>query len=68
MKDWLDQIKWDADGLVPAIAQDHKTGRVLVTPRRFRQFASRSRHWLSANDQIQTHRNHDAGRPVAARP
>jgi phosphoribosyl-AMP cyclohydrolase len=30
MKNWLDEIKWDADGLVPAIAQDHKTGRVLM--------------------------------------
>lgn len=27
---WLDCIKWDADGLVPAIAQDHATGRVLM--------------------------------------
>ncbi len=27
---WMDSIKWDADGLVPAIAQDHKTGRVLM--------------------------------------
>ena len=25
MKDWLDEIKWDNDGLVPAIAQDDKT-------------------------------------------
>ena len=30
MKDWLDEIKWDRDGLVPAIAQDHKTGRILM--------------------------------------
>ena len=30
MNNWLDEIKWDADGLVPAIAQDHKTGRVLM--------------------------------------
>ena len=30
MSNWLDEIKWDADGLVPAIAQDHKTGRVLM--------------------------------------
>ena len=30
MKHWLDEIKWDSDGLVPAIAQDHKTGRVLM--------------------------------------
>lgn len=27
---WMDSIKWDADGLVPAIAQDYKTGRVLM--------------------------------------
>ena len=27
---WLDQIKWNEDGLVPAIAQDHKTGRILM--------------------------------------
>lgn len=27
---WLDEIKWDEDGLVPAIAQDYKTGRVLM--------------------------------------
>jgi phosphoribosyl-AMP cyclohydrolase len=27
---WLDEIKWDADGLVPAIAQDAATGKVLM--------------------------------------
>jgi phosphoribosyl-AMP cyclohydrolase len=27
---WLDEIKWDVDGLVPAIAQDAETGRVLM--------------------------------------
>lgn len=27
---WLDQVKWDARGLVPAIAQDVHTGRVLM--------------------------------------
>ncbi|MDH5570170.1 MAG: phosphoribosyl-AMP cyclohydrolase [Gammaproteobacteria bacterium] len=27
---WLDEIKWDADGLLPAIAQDAVTGRVLM--------------------------------------
>lgn len=30
MKDWQDEINWNADGLVPAIAQDHKTGRILM--------------------------------------
>jgi phosphoribosyl-AMP cyclohydrolase len=27
---WLDQIRWTADGLVPAIAQDAESGRVLM--------------------------------------
>ena len=27
---WLDQIKWDAQGLVPAIAQEATTGDVLM--------------------------------------
>jgi len=27
---WLDQIVWTADGLVPAIAQEAGTGRVLM--------------------------------------
>ncbi len=30
MSHWLDAIKWTEDGLVPAIAQDYKTGRVLM--------------------------------------
>lgn len=27
---WLDEIRWDEQGLVPAIAQDFHTGRVLM--------------------------------------
>ena len=27
---WLDEIKWDAQGLVPAIAQEASTGDVLM--------------------------------------
>jgi len=27
---WLDNIKWDTDGLVPAIAQDAQSGKVLM--------------------------------------
>lgn len=30
MSDWLDQIKWNDAGLVPAIAQDAKTGENLM--------------------------------------
>jgi phosphoribosyl-AMP cyclohydrolase len=27
---WLDDIRWDANGLVPVIAQEHDTGRILM--------------------------------------
>lgn len=29
-KAWLDEVKWTDDGLVPAIAQDAASGRVLM--------------------------------------
>lgn len=29
-KKWLNEIKWDEQGLVPAIAQDARTGEVLM--------------------------------------
>ena len=28
--DWLDTLKWDEQGLIPAIAQDAATGRVVM--------------------------------------
>jgi len=28
--DWLDTVKWSLDGLVPAVAQDAATGKVLT--------------------------------------
>lgn len=27
---WLDTIKWSADGLIPAIAQDKNSGKILM--------------------------------------
>ena len=30
MSNYLDQIAWNTDGLVPAIAQDAETGRILM--------------------------------------
>ena len=30
MSDWLDEVRWDAAGLVPAIAQDAESGEVLM--------------------------------------
>jgi len=29
-KQWLTQLKWDANGLIPAIAQDYQTGEILM--------------------------------------
>lgn len=28
--DWLEEVKWTSDGLVPSIAQDAETGRILM--------------------------------------
>jgi phosphoribosyl-AMP cyclohydrolase len=39
---WLDEVKFDAQGLVPAIAQDHQTGRVLMVA------------WMNAQSLAQT--------------
>ena len=30
MSDWLERVRWNADGLVPAVAQDAATSRVLT--------------------------------------
>lgn len=30
MSNWLDAVNWNSDGLVPAIAQDANTGRILM--------------------------------------
>lgn len=30
MSDYLDTIRWNSDGLAPAIAQHHETGKVLM--------------------------------------
>ena len=30
MSTWLDAVRWDGDGLVPAIAQDATSGRILM--------------------------------------
>ncbi|MES2636028.1 MAG: phosphoribosyl-AMP cyclohydrolase [Pseudomonadota bacterium] len=27
---WLDEINWDVNGLVPVIAQEHDTGKILM--------------------------------------
>lgn len=30
MSTWLDTVNWNSDGLVPAIAQDARSGRILM--------------------------------------
>ncbi len=30
MTDWLDEVNWDDQGLLPAIAQDYRSGEVLM--------------------------------------
>jgi phosphoribosyl-AMP cyclohydrolase len=29
-KSWLDEVSWDTNGLVPVIAQEYNTGRILM--------------------------------------
>ena len=29
---WLDEVKFDSDGLIPAISQDSQSGRILMVP------------------------------------
>ncbi|GMV54657.1 MAG: phosphoribosyl-AMP cyclohydrolase [Betaproteobacteria bacterium] len=41
-QDWLDQVRWDRDGLVPAIAQDAHSGRVLMVAWMDRQALERT--------------------------
>ncbi len=46
-ENWLDEINWDSDGLVPVIAQDYKTGKVLM-------FAWMNREALQLTEQNST--------------
>ena len=46
---WLDEIKFDAAGLVPVIAQDKETGRVLM-------FAYANRDAVALTAEKGTHR------------
>ncbi|MBI3367668.1 MAG: phosphoribosyl-AMP cyclohydrolase [Burkholderiales bacterium] len=40
--DWLDSIKWDRDGLVPAIAQERGSGDVLMVAHMNRESLART--------------------------
>jgi phosphoribosyl-AMP cyclohydrolase len=43
MTSWLDEVRWNADGLVPAIAQDATSGQVLTLAWMDREALSRTR-------------------------
>ena len=30
VRNWLEQVNWNTDGLLPVVTQDHDTGRVLM--------------------------------------
>lgn len=44
MSGWLDDVCWTADGLVPVIAQDHSSGRVLMLAWMNREALARTAH------------------------
>jgi phosphoribosyl-AMP cyclohydrolase len=48
LNDWIDAVKWTADGLVPAIAQDAASGRVLTLA------------WMNRDALLQTARTREA--------
>ena len=44
MGQWLDDIRWNADGLIPAIAQDAVSGDVLMLAWMSRESLARTLH------------------------
>jgi phosphoribosyl-AMP cyclohydrolase len=46
--EWLDTIKWDRDGLVPAIAQDAGSGKVLMVAWMNREALAETAHTKKA--------------------
>lgn len=58
MSDWLDAVKWDAQGLVPAIAQDAASGEILMVAWMNREAleetarTSRSVYWSRSRNKL----------------
>ena len=57
--DWLDQIKWDRDGLVPVIAQEQGTGDVLM-------FAWMNREALARTAELRRELHEEIGITIGA--
>ena len=64
--DWCDQLKWPDDGLLPAIAQDAESGRVLMvawmSPEALRLTASEGRavYWSRSRKRL-WHKGEESG-------
>jgi phosphoribosyl-AMP cyclohydrolase len=66
MAEWLDAVVWNADGLVPAIAQDVDTGRVLMVAFMDRDALTRTAatgeaHYWSRSRGRPWHKGEDSG-------
>jgi phosphoribosyl-AMP cyclohydrolase len=66
MTDWLDSVRFDADGLVPAIAQDAATHRVLTLAwmNRLaleRTLVTREAHYWSRSRAVLWHKGEQSG-------
>jgi phosphoribosyl-AMP cyclohydrolase len=64
--DWLDQVKWGADGLVAAIAQDAASGKVLTLAWMNREalartVASGEAHYWSRSRRRLWHKGEESG-------
>lgn len=64
--DWLDEVKWDASGLVPAIAQERGSNDVLMVAWMNRQALQRTRdsgqavYWSRSRQRL-WHKGEDSG-------
>jgi phosphoribosyl-AMP cyclohydrolase len=66
MADWLDEVRWDDRGLVPAIAQDAGTGRVLMVAHMNREALQRTvatgeAHYWSRSRNRLWHKGEESG-------
>ncbi len=66
MADWLDEVLWDDRGLVPAIAQDAATGRVLMVAHMNRESLQRTvdtgeAHYWSRSRNRLWHKGEESG-------
>ena len=63
---WLDEVNWDANGLVPAIAQEHSTGKILMVAwmnREALQLTNDTRHavyWSRSRNRL-WHKGEESG-------